>query len=81
MKKRTKAFIAAFLVSYIWLMMFLVDSSRILNDKNPIFCIKTEAGEYHGIGYNMLVVDHPVTGEREHYISALGLYEDCNMTN
>jgi len=79
MKKRTKACIAIFLISYIWLMMFLVDSSRILNEKNPIFCIQTQAGEYRGIGYNMMVMDHPLTGEREHYITALGIYTDSSL--
>ncbi len=64
MNKKLKIILTCVILILLILVFFLiVDYNRIINNKNPLFCVKTvmhedkEVKEYFGLGYKIIVFD------------------------
>ena len=59
MKRIHKALIAAGAVLLLWIGAFFIDYARVVSEKTPLFCFKTESGmafaEYSGLGYGFVL--------------------------
>ena len=86
MKNKKKIIIISILlVIVIWLTFFCVDSARVINEKEPIFCInvneKGDGEHYIGLGYSFYVYQHPITGKKEYSGYLFGIEINNNFTN
>ena len=86
MKNKKKIIIISILlVIIIWLTFFFVDSARVADEKEPLFCInvdeKGDGEHYVGLGYSFYVYQHPLTGKKEYSKSIFGIEISNNFTN
>ena len=86
MKNKKKIIIISILlVIVIWLTFFFVDSAKVADEKEPLFCIKVDEkddGEHYvGLGYTFLVYQHPITGKKEYSGYLFGIEINNNFTN
>ena len=86
MKNKKKIIIISILfVIVIWISFFCVDSARVINEKEPIFCInvneKGDGEHYIGLGYSFYVYQHPLTEKKEYSESIFGIEIKNTFTN
>ena len=81
MKKAKRAAKIILIAVIIWLGIFLVDYSIIINESRPVFCIETEKGCYSGIGYSFETYTHIVTGKTKYALYIFGQPVESNFTN
>ena len=86
MKNKKKIIIISILlVIVIWLTFFFVDSARVADEKEPLFCIKVDEkddGEHYvGLGYTFLEYQHPIPGKKEYSGYLFGIEINNNFTN
>lgn len=80
-EKSKKAAKIIFTAVIIWLGIFLVDYSIIINESRPVFCIETEKGCYSGIGYSFETYAHIVTCKTEYALYIFGRPVKSNFAN
>lgn len=78
MPKIKKTIVLIVSVLFIWLAVGFTDYCLVVIEKNPIFCIKTDAYSYKGFGYSFEIVPHIVTGKNEY---AYYIFDNCIVNN
>ena len=64
----------------LWAAAFCTDYARVLQEKAPVFCVRTGA-TYTGAGYSFETASHPVTGQAENALYIFGGYVTGHFTN
>ncbi len=66
----------------LWAAAFATDYFRVITlGKRPVFCLETSENCYHGLGWQVELCPHPITGKDEYCISLFGKYIESNITN
>lgn len=79
MKKKTIITILSILL--LWFAIWQVDYARVILEKTPVFCIKTQDSHYKGLGYAFDIYPHPITGDPEYAAYVFGEMVGSNFTN
>ena len=68
MKKRKARILVFILLFFIaaWFTFFIVDTKRVSDEKEPLFCIETSENHFTGLGYSFDIYPHPITGKSEY---------------
>lgn len=82
-KKASKLYFLFFLVLILlWGGAFATDYLRVTAfEKRPLFCLKTDENCYTGLGWQVEICPHPITGKEEYYFSLFGKFIESNITN
>lgn len=82
-KKTIKRIILLLLVLILlWGGAFVTDYLRVTSlDKRPLFCMQTDENCYTGLGWQVEICPHPITGKEEYCFSLFGKYIESNITN
>lgn len=73
-----------FLLLFFWIIMGVIDFSRVNCQKTPIFCMETKQSQYchyAGLGYSFDTVQNPFSKNVQYVFYLFGMEVNNNFTN
>ena len=82
MPKKKKLLLIILAIIIVWIAVFCIDYSRIVNDKKPVFCINNQSNdEYIGLGYKYIGGYNSISDNNEYVCYLFGFEIFNNLTN